>query len=252
MSSERIVLSQEMLAETSMGDRWSEAELSEAATLLSNAEGQFPAGVRTLAPELVSELQRERLLAAMLATVSELGYRALTVEDVLGRAGVSRPTFYEHFADKADCFLVAFDSAAQRLRDRLEGGARDAGGQWRDRLRAGLGALLQFVADEPDAARALIVEARASSAAGLRRRDELLDSFASCVDATAREGLEEPPSAIAAAGVVGGIESVLYARIQKGETDDLESLLPALMYFVVLPYEGHAAAARELNGAAPA
>ncbi|HWM64443.1 MAG TPA: hypothetical protein VNP96_10700, partial [Solirubrobacterales bacterium] len=66
----------------------------------------------------------------------------------------------------------------------------------------------------------------------------------------ARKGLADPPSAIAAAGVVGGIESVLYARLQKEETDDLESLLPSLMYFAVLPYEGHEAAAEELGGAA--
>ncbi len=96
----------------------------------------------------------------------------------------------------------------------------------------------------------MIVEARASSPAGLRRRDELLDSFAACIDDLVREELAEPPSAIAAAGVVGGIESVLYARLQKGEASDLESLVPSLMYFAVLAYAGQEAAADELDGAA--
>ncbi|HWM63089.1 MAG TPA: TetR/AcrR family transcriptional regulator [Solirubrobacterales bacterium] len=248
MSPERIVLSQDMLA-TAVGDRWSGAELSEAVALLTRADGRFPAGVRTLPPDLVRAIQRERLLAAMLATVNELGYRALTVQDVLSRAGVSRPTFYEQFEDKEDCFLAAFDASAERLRERLAAVAGSDGDSWRPRLRRGLEALLQFIAEEPNAARTVIVEARASSPAGLRRRDELLDSFASCIDAEARKGLADPPSAIAAAGVVGGIESVLYARLQKEETADLESLLPSLMYFAVLPYEGHEAAAEELGGA---
>jgi AcrR family transcriptional regulator len=250
MSPERIILSHDMLA-TAVGDRWSDTELSEAVALLTRADGRFPAGVRTLPPDLVRAIQRERLLAAMLETVNELGYRALTVQDVLSRAGVSRPTFYEQFEDKEDCFLAAFDTSAKRLRERLEAAVGDEGEEsWRLRLRQGLEAVLQFIADEPRAARTVIVEARASSAEGLRRRDDLLDRFAACIDAEARKELANPPSGIAAAGVVGGIESVVYARLQKEEAAELESLLPSLMYFAVLPYEGHDVAAQELGGAA--
>ena len=83
----------------------------------------------------------------MLETVNELGYRGLTVQDVLGRAGVSRPTFYEQFEDKEDCFLAAFDAAAARLRERIEAAvAGDRRRSWRERLRRGLEALLRFVA----------------------------------------------------------------------------------------------------------
>jgi AcrR family transcriptional regulator len=247
MSPERIVLSQEMLA-NAVGDRWTDAELSEAVALLTRADGRFPAGVRTLPPDLVKAIQRERLLAAMLQAVNELGYRALTVQDVLSRAGVSRPTFYEQFDDKEDCFLAAFDTSARRLRQRLDAALGEGDEGWRPWLRRGLEALLRFIAEEPHAARTVIVEARASSPAGLRRRDELLDGFAACIDAEARKELSNPPSAIAAAGVVGGIESVLYARLQREETEELESLLPSLMYFAVLPYEGHEVAAKELGG----
>lgn len=248
MPPERIILSQEMLT-NAVGDRWTEAELSEAVALLTRADGRFPAGVRTLPPDLVKAIQRERMLAAMLVTVNEIGYRALTVQDVLGRAGVSRPTFYEQFEDKEDCFLAAFDASAKRLRKRLAAALEEADEGWRPWLRRGLEALLRFIAEESHAARTVIVEARASSPAGLRRRDELLDEFATCIDAEARKELPDPPSAIAAAGVVGGIESVLYARLQREEVEELDSLLPSLMYFAVLPYEGHEVAAEELGGA---
>jgi AcrR family transcriptional regulator len=246
---ERIVLSREKLA-GAVGDRWSDAELSEAVALLTRADGRFPAGVRTLPPDLVKAVQRERLLAAMIDAIADIGYNTLTVQNVLARAGISRPTFYEQFEDKEDCFLAAFDAAATRMRERVEASVAEAGPSWRDQLRSGLIGLLGFIADDPKEARAVIVEARASTPAGLRRRDELLDGYAACIDALVREDLEEPPSAIAAAGVVGGIESVLYTRLQKGETEELDELLPSLMYFAVLAYAGREAAGDELDDAA--
>lgn len=243
------MLSQEKLA-NAVGDRWSESELSEAVALLTRADGRFPAGVRTLPADLVRAIQRERLLASMIKTVTEIGYNALTVQNVLTRAGISRPTFYEQFEDKEDCFLAAFDASAKQMREHIEAAIADGGPGWRDQMRSGIAELLKFIADEPETARTVIVEARASSAAGLRRRDELLDHFSACIDALVREDLDEPPSAIAAAGIVGGIESVLYARLQKGETEDLGSLLPSLMYFAVLSYAGQEAAGEELDEAA--
>lgn len=243
------MLSREKLA-IAVGDRWSDAELNEAVALLSRADGRFPAGVRTLPGDLVKAIQRERLLAAMIGTVTEIGYNTLTVQNVLTRAGISRPTFYEQFEDKEDCFLAAFDAAASRMRERIEAAVAESGPGWRDQLRSGIAELLRYIADEPQEARMVIVEARASSPAGLQRRDELLDRFAGCIDALVREDLDEPPSAIAAAGVVGGIESVVYARLQKGETDALDALLPSLMYFAVLAYAGRKVAGEELDDAA--
>jgi AcrR family transcriptional regulator len=249
MALERVILSTEKLADA-VGDRWSDSELGEAVELLTRADGRFPAGVRTLPADLVKAVQRERLLAAMVGAVTEIGYNTLTVQNVLTRAGISRPTFYEQFEDREDCFLAAFDASADRMRQRIAAAVAAAGPGWRDQLRSGIAELLRFIADEPEEARMAIVEARASSPAGLRRRDELLDHFAACIDALVREDLEEPPSAIAAAGVVGGIESVLYARLQKGEVGDLDALLPSLMYFAVLAYAGREAAGEELDDAA--
>ena len=246
MASDRVELSQDMLL-AALGDSWSSADVSAAAELLSGGEGQFPSGIRSLPSDLVSAIQRERLLAGMLRATAQLGYRELSVQDVLERAGVSRPTFYEHFENKEDCFLAAFDAAAARLRQMLET-AGEEGETWRERLRPALEQLLRFVNEEPDAAMTLVVDARAACPPALLRRDELLDHFASCLDTQVRAEAPagEAPSAIAAAGIVGGIEALLYSRLNRGETSDIEALLPSLMYFAVLPYEGHAAASEEL------
>lgn len=231
-----------------VGDGWPTAQVDAAAELLASSDGKFPSGARKLPSDLVSAVQRERLIAAMLKAAAELGYRQATVQDVIDRAGVSRPTFYEHFSNKEDCFLAAFDTTAARLRERIDAAAEKGGANWRDRLRFSLEELLRFVSSEPEAARALIVEARAASAEALLRRDNLLDYFAGSVDALVRDHLPEATSHsdITAAGVVGGVEALLYSRLNKGELDDLDSLLPSLMYFIVLPYEGHEAASEEL------
>jgi AcrR family transcriptional regulator len=251
MATSRIQLSQDRLLAT-LGDTWPPDQVGAAAELLAGGDGKFPSGIRSLPSDLVTAVQRERLLAAALRATAELGYRELSVKDVISRAGVSRPTFYEHFANKEDCFLAALDAAALRLRTRLDAIAGEDVGSWRDRLRLQLEEILLFIDDEPDAAITLVIDARAAFPDALRRRDDLLDHFAGCIDRQVREGLPglPPPSAISAAGIVGGIEAVIYSRLQRGEREDLESLLPSLMYFAVLPYEGHEAANEEMTAVA--
>jgi len=239
---DRIQLSQETLL-TAIGGDWPPEQVEAALELLANSSGKFPSGVRKLPPDLIRAIQRERLIVAMLSAAADLGYLETNVQDVIDRAGVSRPTFYEHFSNKEDCFLAAFDTSAERLRKTVHAAARE-GKAWRDRVRLGLEALLGFVSREPDTARTMVVEARAASAAAVRRRVELLDDFARCLDSEARRLLPESGSqtTLTASGIVGGVESLLYSRLCKQEYDQLESLLPSLMYFVVLPYEGHEAA----------
>lgn len=241
MSVDRIQLSQDSLL-AAIGHEWTPEQI-EAALELLGSSGRFPSGVRRLPADLIKAVQRERLIVAMLNAVAELGYLGTNVQDVIDRAGVSRPTFYEHFSNKEDCFLAAFDTSAERLVRKMRLAVNKGGEVWRDRVRYGLEALLRLAAREPEIARAMVVEARAASAAAVNRRVELMDDFARCLDEQARELLPfSAQTTVAAAGVVGGVESLLYSRLCKREHDRLESLLPSLMYFVVLPYEGHVAA----------
>lgn len=244
MPFDRIQLSQETLL-AAIGDEWPAEQVEAALELLANSSGKFPSGVRRLPSELIRAVQRERLIVAMLNAAAELGYLETNVQDVIDRAGVSRPTFYEHFSNKEDCFLSAFDTSAARLRKKVHAAVDGGGGVWRNRVRCGLEALLSFASREPDTARTLIVEARAASEAAVKRRVELMDDFARCLDEEARDLLPEPPARtmVTAAGIVGGVESLLYSRLCRREYDQLDGLLPSLMYFAVLPYEGHEAAA---------
>lgn len=254
MSAQRITLNAETVV-AAVGDAYPAEQVDAALRLLADGEGRFPSGVRKLPAGLVRAVQRERVLAAMLRSASELGYRNTNVQDVIERAGVSRPTFYEHFANKDDCFLAAFDTGVERLWARLDAAARDGDGDrtWRGRIRRAMAALLAFAGDDRDAAQTIVVEARGGSDDALARRERLLDDLARRLEAQARAGSPPPetPSPTASA-VVGGIESILYSRLCRNEIDGLGELLPSLMYFAVLPYEGHAAAREELARTEPA
>lgn len=59
----------------------------------------------------MSELQRERIVAAAAETLAERGCSAITVEEIAGRAGVSRKTFYEHFEEREGCLIAALEEA---------------------------------------------------------------------------------------------------------------------------------------------
>ena len=195
----------------------------------------------------VSESQRARLLDAAFAVVAEQGYRRMTVRRVSDRAGVSNKTFYDLFSDREDCFLAAFELALDRLTGRVAsawGGERE----WTARVRAALGTLLQTLDEEPALRTLVFVEALGAGPRVLARRAEVLERVAAGIDEGregAKAGRELPP--LTAEGIVGAAFGVIYARlIQQDESEPLAGLLNALMATIVLPYRGHAAAAREL------
>src|SRR4051794_25512564 len=82
---------------------------------------QLPPGRHGLPRSFVAKNQRDRILAAVGDVVSFSGYAGLNVEDVVHAAGVSRRTFYDHFASKEDAFLAAYDAVAGQLIERVAG-----------------------------------------------------------------------------------------------------------------------------------
>lgn len=250
MPSSRVQLSHEMLL-TAIGDRWSPGEVSTAAELLAGGDGQFPSGIRSLPPDLVSAIQRERLLAAALRATAELGYREMSVQDVLDRSGVSRPTFYEHFENKEACFLAAFDVVRDHLEDLISTAAA-AQTEWPQQVIAALRACLEFFAAQPDLARFFLLEAVAATPATANRFRE---AVLACDPALAagRAELADPDSLLPGteSSIVGGVVSLASHRIVAGETERLTELLPDMVDFTLSPYLG-AERAAELAAASAA
>jgi AcrR family transcriptional regulator len=173
----------------------------------------------------------------MVNVVGEQGFHGTRVTDVIARAGVSRKTFYEHFSDKEECFLAAFDQALAELM-RLTSEAFEGPDDWTDRVREGVVTFLSLLAQQPAAARMCIVEVLAAGPKALARREAAIRGFTHFIDA-GRAGAPRGLPATTAVGVIGGINEVLYAEIRRGTVADLPRLAPDMVYWIVLPFVGH-------------
>jgi AcrR family transcriptional regulator len=186
------------------------------------------------------------MIAAMVEVAAERGLTETTVAHIVSRSGVSRRTFYEMFSDREDCFLAAMEEAVARASEYLRD-VYDANAKWRERVHAGLVALLEFAEDEPGMGRLCVVETLGAGPKVLERRRKLLGVLTAIVDegrTEARTATVLPP--LTAEGVVGGVLSVLHARlIDRRRRGSLLDLAGPLMGMIVLPYLGPAAAQRE-------
>lgn len=201
----------------------------------------------------VIEIQRSRMLTAAVQAVEEVGYARMTVVQVIGRAKVSRKTFYEVFLDREDCFLAVFEHTIAQVRELLvEAYAQEPG--WREGLRAGMARLLRFMDEEPGLARLCVIEALGGGSRVLKSRARVLGELAQAIDrgrtVSSSSSTREPPE-VTAEGVVGAIFAVLHTRLLEQRSEPLIDLLGPLMSMVVLPYLGARTASREMARPAP-
>jgi AcrR family transcriptional regulator len=206
---------------------------------------KLPRGRHNLSRRFVVRSQRERLLDAMAQVCASEGYGAANVAAVSARAGVSRKTFYEHFRDKEDCFLAAYDAILGKFVADVIGAYEQPELSWPERVRAGLEALLSFLAAEPAFARLAIVEVVAAGPRALERYLSAVRLLASLADEGRGEGPghEQLPASIAVAVVQGGA-LVIRDQILAGRTEGLPDLLPDLLYATLVPYLGQEEALR--------
>jgi AcrR family transcriptional regulator len=206
---------------------------------------------REFGRERVIEIQRARILSAMVEQCTERGAANVTVAHIVARAGVSRRTFYELYSDREDCFLGAFDEAIARASSYVLDGY-DPSARWAERLRMALTGLLTFLDVERGTGQLLVIGSLGAGAPALERRRRVLAQMIALLDEGRQEtraGAELPP--LTAEGVVGGVLSVLHSRLSSGDEGSLLELTGPLMGMVVLPYLGPAAARRELAKPAP-
>ncbi len=192
---------------------------------------------------------RERLLEAMLLVSGERGYENISVQDVIERARASRATFYKHFDDKEDCFAQAYTDAAGWLYQRLTGIAKRQP-TWREGLRTAMAELLEFCANQPALARALLVEGHAAGGAALAEHDLLMERLSRAIDGARREiSSRQAPPPVTATFMVGAIETLVRTKLMSDEPETAPEMLPGLLHFVVMQFFGEDAAWEEMTAA---
>jgi AcrR family transcriptional regulator len=198
------------------------------------APHQLPSGRHGLLPSFVAANQRERILSAVAQAAAELGYVEMSVEAITARAGVSRRTFYEHFKNKEDAFLATYDALLRQLVMHTQRAYLKETAVM-ERLRAGMSAYLQFLANEPEFARTCIVEVLAVGPRALARRNQAMRLFTEIIEDNIRELIPDfPRAAITAETIVGGIHEVVFNRILANRTDELPDLADDLLASILM------------------
>ncbi len=185
---------------------------------------QLPRGRHRLDREEVISSQRGRLLFAMSEAVAERGYAKTSVAQVLKRAHVSRETFYEHFSNKEECFLAAYDGAAAILAAEIGAGLQQSPAE-RDvvaRLNDLLRRYLETLGSEPALARTFLVEVYAAGPGALERRVEVQTRFVELVAHIA--GAKDERQKFACEAVVAAVSALVTQRVCAGRTDELMEL----------------------------
>lgn len=185
--------------------------------------------------------RREAIVEAMIHVVGRKGYLATSVADVIAEASASRATFYKHFGDKRECFLVAYDRVSKGLLVAAEAACGEEH-RWRDRVTSGLAAVVEQLAANPAAARVAIVEISAVGAEGRGRHSATLGRFACMLepDRPRRRDDLPPNTALMAIGAVTGL---LFDELRGERAPNLPRILPEMEFAMLVPYLGPRSAA---------
>ncbi len=188
-----------------------------------------------LAPALPVDIgarsQRQRILEAMVKSCAEKSFAGTTIADIVGLAGISRATFYKHFSNKRECF----DAAANHFIDELiETASRAQAGRSPgvDAVKAATEAVLAKLAEKPEHARLLLLEAPIVDPAIVGRcREVVIKGLQSQCTAN---GYSADPT------IAFGRGQVLIADyVADDRADELPALAPELIYVALLPFTGH-------------
>ena len=193
-------------------------------------------------PEVRVSQQRDRLLHAAALEFADSGYAGATSESISRRAGMSKATFYEHFANKEECMLTLFDQARRVVQESMADAAAGAPSDAHERMKAGTRAFLTALAEHPEFAQTLLVEIIGAGPRAAHQRDRILKTFADVLDAenaaAARRGLiGRFVSPLDPFAIVGAISELVSRQVRLGVPDNLLDLAPVIerLIFGMLP-----------------
>jgi len=186
--------------------------------------------------------RRGRILWALATCMAAKGYQATTIADIAGAARVSKTVVYAHFRDKEHCLLELYaranDKVLATVRQAQEE-ARRAGLPWRDRLRAGIGAYLETLADGPAVAWAALVEVQAAGRPALALRRQMIDRYVELLAEVAGGLAAEHPDEVRPVrrellvAAVGGINELMLSRVERNQAERLPQDVDAATAAVV-------------------
>jgi AcrR family transcriptional regulator len=206
-------------------------------TELTSSQQPVPRGRHAPPLEVRLEVQKQRLFDAAAIVFSRVGYADASAEAISREAGMSKATFYEHFANKEECLVALFEYASRTVLGVLVESARRAGGDYQDRHRAGLRAILEIADANPSMAQAILVETLGAGPRVADLRYNALNTVAQVMYKETLRGAEHgggpafasPDEAYA---IVGATFELVSRQLRTGQPErvlDLEPLVQRLI-----------------------
>lgn len=200
----------------------------------------------TTPPDIGSRTQRARIVDAIIESCAEKTYAATTITDIVGKARISRTTFYKHFDDKRACFDAAVDHCVFELQ-RVAGEAHTGEDEPAVAAHKAAAAVLGALAERPGFAQLLSGDAIAVDPAVIERyRRATLPALEALWNGHSEDSRPHLDPRLA----FGQAQVLLLNQIATGKTDRLPELLPEVVYLAVSPYGGHDEALRQSKLAA--
>jgi len=180
---------------------------------------------------------RARILRAMRELACEAGYNAVAATTLIKRARVSSRTFYENFASTDECFIVAYDEAIAEVEAAMRMGYMRPG-QWSERVRAALEALLLLLEEDPQLAALVFLEAPKARQLLGGRRARMLEILQLVLDSgrSGNHAVATPP--LIDELLVEGAISVIRARVASQQEAGFSRLVDELMGVITYSYLG--------------
>ena len=188
------------------------------------AGGKLPRGPHSLSDEEVAADQRRRLTGAMIVLAGQQGYAATTVADIIAKAQVSRKTFYEHFDDRRDLLLAAFDAVSPAAFEEIKLAAQRTGGPTRQ-FEALMRRLTKLARESPGTIALSTIEIAAIDPDGVQRREHLMGAYGQLIDkCLSADGKHRALSPTLARALAGGTYRTLDAQLRLGRRTELTSI----------------------------
>ena len=183
--------------------------------------------------EFVAVHKRRRLFSAFAELTAAQGYEATSITDIVTRAAIARKTLYENFGGKDQLLLAAVEDAIAASLARVEA-ACAVEADWRERVGAGLGALLAELAERPEGINLWLIVAPSATPASAQLYDQALARFLALLRETTPRALA--PAAPVEESLVGGVAWILHRALRDGKAERAQELLPDLYGFVLAAY----------------
>lgn len=163
---------------------------------------------------------RLRLFEGLTTSISERGYRATTVADIVRYARTSKRTFYDQFVSKEQCFLELLRAETERLGEDIRQ-AVDPNTDWHHQIRQAVEAYVSNIQSRPAITLSWIRELPSLGAAARpvqRHGLELLTNLLTTLSASPgfrRAGLP-PLTTPLAVILVGGLRELTALAVEDG------------------------------------